>query len=283
LVENEDAQKELIKQDAVPVIVKCASETQFDMPTVQQPSLECLWTMAFTNDVFMKLIESPEFLTHLKMLLTTTSTTAIAEENAERPSEELARVADGLLWKLEKEPIMLAKQNPSKKLEYDVMISYQRKDQGICEQIYNRLKNQNKFRVWFDEENIYGQIMTRMAEGIEKSEFVLICMSEDYEKSRYCRSEAIYAYKSNRCLIPLKLHGNYKATGWLGITVEDNLYIDFSEGKSFDLAYKNLIEQIARYRQPKTPGIFKVFKLYDRSIFDLHTIRILSHPMSDVF
>lgn len=270
MVENENAQRELVKQDAVPVIVKCASETQFDMSTVQQPSLECLWTMAFTEDLLKSLTESSKLLAHIKMLLKTTTITTpiVTEENNEEPPGELARVADGLLWKLEKEPVFLAKQKPDKKFEYDVMISYQRQDQHICEQLYKRL-SQNKFRVWFDEENMYGPIMTRMAEGIEKSEFVLIAMSELYQKSQYCRSEAIYAYNSKRRIIPLKLHIDFRATSWLGITVGDLLYVDFSERQSFDVAYKELIEQIERYRQPEPPGIFRVFKLYNKSIRNL--------------
>lgn len=105
MVENEDAQKELVKQDAVPVIVKCASETQFDVSTVQQPSLECLWTMAFTEDLLKNLIESSKLLAHLKMLIKppTIISPIVTEENDEKPSEELARAADGLLWKLETE------------------------------------------------------------------------------------------------------------------------------------------------------------------------------------
>lgn len=258
MVENEDAQKELVKQDAVPVIVKCASETQFAASTVQQPSLECLWTMAFTEDVLKKLVESPKFLAHLKMLLKTTtiSSPVVTGENDQQSSEELARVADGILWKLEREPVLLEKQKSDNKFEYNIMISYQRKDQHICEQLYKRLSNQNKFRVWFDEQNMYGPIMTRMAEGIEKSEFVLIAMSEPYQKSQYCRSEATYAYKKERSIIPLKLHDGFKATGWLGITVGDLLYVDFSEKQSFSVAYNELIGQIARYRQPEASGIY---------------------------
>ncbi len=80
---------------------------------------------------------------------------------------------------------MVTKQKPTKKLEYDIMISYQHEDKDMCEQIYSRLTKQNKFRVWFDQENMYGSIMTRMAEGIEKSEFVLICMSSIFMQRCY--------------------------------------------------------------------------------------------------
>lgn len=237
--------------------MKCASEIQFDIPTVQQPSLECLWTMAFTPDVLMKLIESPEFLAHLKILLKTSTTTATTD-NDEESSDELARVADGLLWKIEKEPVLLMEPKSTKQFKYDIMISYQHGDFDICQQIYSRLINQNQFRVWFDQQNMYGPVMNRMAEGVEMSEFILVCMSEGYTKSRYCRSEATYAYQIKRYMIPIKLHRNFKATGWLGMTIGDLLYIDFSGKHSFDNAYEELIGQIEKYRNPEVEGMFKI-------------------------
>jgi hypothetical protein len=230
--------------------------------------------MAFTPDALMKLVEAPEFLAHLKMLLTPTTPTAEASDD--ESSDELARVADGLLWKIEKEPALVAKQKSTKKFKYDIMISYEHADLNICEQIYSRLKKQNKFRVWFDQKNMYGSIMNRMAEGIEKSEFVLICMSEGYEKSQYCRSEATYAYKIKRHIIPLKLHRDFTATSWLGMTIGDLLYVDFTDKQPFDVAYKNLIEQIDRYRQPaeEEPGMCKnslrsILCVYTQCISDL--------------
>jgi hypothetical protein len=42
---------------------------------------------------------------------------------------------------------------------------------------------------------------------------------------------------------------DFKANRWLGITVSDLLYIDFSGKISIDTAYKELIEQIAKYMQ----------------------------------
>ena len=81
------------------VIIKYATDTQFDIPIVQQPSLECLWTMVFTPEVFVKLTVSLKFLAYLKALLVTATTTATAstDENANESIEELSRVADSLL------------------------------------------------------------------------------------------------------------------------------------------------------------------------------------------
>lgn len=264
-MENDEAQKELIKQDAVPVIVKCASEMQFDVPTVQQPSLECLWTMAFTPDGLTKLIESPGFLNHLKKVRNDFTTIAEADEE---PSNELAKVADGLLWKIEKEPVLLERTESTQEFKYDIMISYEHGDTTMCEQIYDRLTNQSKLRVWFDKKNMYGSVMDSMAEAVEKSEFVLICMSEAYKKSRCCRSEATYAYKLQRCIIPLKLHRDFRLSGWLAMTIGDLLYVDFTEKHPFDVSYTNLVEQIERHRRPEPLGMFESSEIYRQCIFE---------------
>ena len=46
-------------------------------------------------------------------------------------------------------------------------------------------------------DKIYGMVMSRMAEGVEKSKFVLIAMSGLYQKSQYCRSEALMHTRKN--------------------------------------------------------------------------------------
>ena len=71
LIQNDQAQEELVRQDAVPAIVECATDANFDASTVQQPALECLWTMVFMPEVLLILSQSQEFITHLKSLLDT--------------------------------------------------------------------------------------------------------------------------------------------------------------------------------------------------------------------
>lgn len=134
---------------------------------------------------------------------------------------------------------------PSKEYQYDIMISYSHKDKELCHQIYKRLTD-SQFRVWIDLENMYGPIVARMAEAIENSQFVLLCMSDAYKSSAYCQLEAEYAFKFGSILIPLVVKKDFKQTGWLGMLCGLRLHIDFTK-TSFEEAYVKLINEIQKY------------------------------------
>ena len=130
--------------------------------------------------------------------------------------------------------------------KYDIMISYSHKDTEVVYQIYERLV-ESKFNVWIDLENMYGPIVSRMAEAIENSQFVLICMSDAYKSSSYCQLEAEYAFKFQTTLIPLVIREDFTQTGWLGMLCGLRLYIDFTV-TTFEVAYRNLLNEISHHR-----------------------------------
>lgn len=41
--------------------------------------------------------------------------------------------------------------------------------------------------MWLDVDNINGGVLESMAEAVENSSIVLICMNEQYKQSYYCR------------------------------------------------------------------------------------------------
>jgi hypothetical protein len=43
------------------------------------------------------------------------------------------------------------------------------------------------YSVWLDVDNINGGVLESMAEAVENSSIVLICMNEQYKQSYYCR------------------------------------------------------------------------------------------------
>ena len=55
-----------------------------------------------------------------------------------------------------------------------------------------------------------------MAEAVENSAAVLLCMSAKYKDSPNCRTEAEYAFKLKKPLIPIRVEPNYEPDGWLG-------------------------------------------------------------------
>jgi male-specific lethal 1 len=151
--------------------------------------------------------------------------------------------AKGILWKLENESIITNLSNE----KYDIMISYSHSNKDLCHQVYQNLI-QSKYRVWLDFENMYGSTLQSMAEAIESSDMILICMSNPYKQSAYCRSEAEYAYTRQRHIIPLIMEKKYRPDGWLGFICASKMYVDFTKS-DFEQAFQKLIAQIQLYQR----------------------------------
>ncbi|CAF1389929.1 unnamed protein product [Adineta steineri] len=126
---------------------------------------------------------------------------------------------------------------------------YSHQDKDLCHRIYSKLVADG-FNVWVDLENMYGSTIDRMAEAIENSQFILICMSQRYETSPYCKTEGQYTYKLQRPFIPLVVEKNYRPKSWLGALVGLRMYIDFTK-YDFDVAYDKLRTEIQRNKSQK--------------------------------
>ncbi len=63
---------------------------------------------------------------------------------------------------------------------------------------------------------------------MENAGLVLMCYSQRYFMSDYCKDEAVYSKRKKKQIIPLRMQPNYKADGWLGIITAAPLGFDFS-------------------------------------------------------
>jgi hypothetical protein len=83
-----------------------------------------------------------------------------------------------------------AQPNSHPRYKYDVFISYASADVEPVERLVNRLK-QDRFRIWFDQEQMGGGdvVLSTLAEGLEGSAHVIVCLSEAYIKRGYTRLE----------------------------------------------------------------------------------------------
>jgi hypothetical protein len=188
-----------------------------------------------------------------------------------------AEIADRLLWKVEKEPEFITKQEKKKEKnkitikkvfdekkaiyqyvrgdhrfkltddeileKFDVMISYCQDDKEICQKIYDRLTAANFYRISFDNDNTNSSHPEAMAKAIEGSAIVIICFSAKYRNSNACRLEAEYAEKRERPIIPIKVDPQYEPTGWLEGLIGNKKYIDFTKPE-FSTLYAQLINCI---------------------------------------
>ncbi|CAF3930255.1 unnamed protein product, partial [Rotaria sp. Silwood1] len=88
-----------------------------------------------------------------------------------------------------------------------------------------------------------GNVMDAMAEAIEQSNAVIICMSEEYRRSSYCRAEASYAFQRRVKIVPVLLQQHYRPDGWLLFLVGQLLYINFTKHE-FSKAVNLLIKEL---------------------------------------
>ena len=94
--------------------------------------------------------------------------------------------------------------------------------------------------------------MSAMADAVENSEFVIMCMSDAYKQSTYCQAEAEYAFNCKRRLIPLIMRQGYRPDGWLGFMIGSRIYVDFGRF-DFDVACEKLMTEISLQRKQPLP------------------------------
>ena len=188
-------------------------------------SLKILMSLTFNNKAEALLMKNATFIQHLRTLA------------ASEKSPELQKIAHGILWRLSPKQERTA----TSEFQYDIMISYSHRDKDLCHGIYKALVADN-FRVWIDLERMHGIMMQAMAEAIEQSRCILICMSDSYCVSPYCQAEAQYAFEKRRVLIPLRVQSGYRPQGWLAFTISGRMYVDFIK-LNFEAAYAQLMSQ----------------------------------------
>ena len=97
-----------------------------------------------------------------------------------------------------------------------IMISYNAASRELCLKIKKVLEDIG-YKVWIDVDEIAGSSLESMANAVENSEVILMCVTEKYRQSNNCQAEAQYAFKLKKPLIPLIMQENYeKVGGWLG-------------------------------------------------------------------
>ncbi|CAF1032512.1 unnamed protein product [Rotaria sordida] len=257
MIDNNIIREQLVEQNSLPYLIKYAKKWSNN-----ESSLKIIYAIVFTTKgkEELKKEQYKDFIDHIKCLYLSNK-------------EEIRQAAHGISWKLTGEndfieTIEQQEKNLEKTSQYyqlgfiqenlnysslqnsvtdtfHIMISYSWKNKILCHQIYEYFRDDG-YRVWIDENDMYGSIIERMAEAIEKSNFILICVSSDYKKSANCQAEAEYAFKRKKTIIPLIVEPNYKADGWLSFIIGNKIYINFTDRvhNEFKIAYKMLLVEL---------------------------------------
>nr|XP_054774382.1 uncharacterized protein LOC129282513 [Lytechinus pictus] len=99
-----------------------------------------------------------------------------------------------------------------------IMISYQWDSQKKVIQVKKYLEKQG-YNVWMDVDKMQGNILNSMALAVQNASVVLICATQKYSESQNCRTEAQYAYKQKKDIIPLMLEWGFEPRDWLGALI----------------------------------------------------------------
>ena len=127
------------------------------------------------------------------------------------------------------------------------MISYSWQQQDIALKLYNNLA-ENDVMVFIDNYNMTSEnnVAQAIGETIEQASVLLIGLSDDYQKSIYCRQEALYAFQLKKKLVFLELQKDFKPTGWLGFIQAEHMTYSFYDGVDFDTNFEKLLQNVEK-------------------------------------
>ena len=150
----------------------------------------------------------------------------LAELSKDSSDKKMRKAIDGILWNLEPTHEDRPHTESNDEKTFDIMISYSHKDKVLCKQLYEHLV-QAGYRVWIDFDQMRGNVMDAMAQAIERAHTIIICMSQEYRRSNFCRAEAHYAFQRQLKIVPVLLQKHYRPDGWLLFLIGQLLYVDF--------------------------------------------------------
>jgi hypothetical protein len=191
---------------------------------------DILWSLSFNTSIQEQLRSNPSFMAKLAKL------------GHELNDPNIRRSVNGILWLLASNRDEHIVSNNDNDTQFDVMISYAHKDMEICKQVYDELIRAG-YRIWIDFDQMHGNVIDAMAQAIERSHAIIICMSEHYQRSNFCRAEAQYAFQRKLKMVPILLQKQYKPNGWLSFMVSQLLYVDFTKyefSKAIEILFKEL-------------------------------------------
>lgn len=131
--------------------------------------------------------------------------------------------------------------------DFDVFISFSNNlaDKIICRKISNRLKAQN-FRVYIDKPGTHR--LGVMKNAAQQQKTIIICLSNEFRKSKECMTEIEYTSKYKCPIVPILTDATYKPKGWLNHLIGEKDLINFTQ-KNITDAIQKLIGEINKLNE----------------------------------
>ncbi|XP_070182482.1 uncharacterized protein [Littorina saxatilis] len=229
LAVNDHNKMKVVEAGALPVFLKML---QHDDAKEQATTAHCVWTLAFDKGVRQKITDYEGLVPALETL-------------AASDNKQVKKAAVGALWiiKGENDPGTSTRPKSALKSKSHIFISYSWNEKELVKQIREKLRVEG-YKVWIDYEQMGGSTLQAMAEAVENSAVVLVCMSEKYKESPNCRTEAEYTFQQRKDYIPLMMQKKYRPDGWLGAILGAKLFFDFSGKYPFDKSMQGLLKEL---------------------------------------
>lgn len=146
----------------------------------------------------------------------------------------------------------MSRQELEEKETRHVMLSYEHSSKQVVRGVRDELKK-GGVPLWFDEDNMSGNVFDAMAAAVEQASIIVAFFSQGYMKSPNCRRELEYAARLNKPFIPVRVQDKYRADGWLGLLLGNQLYFDISNGSNFTENLPKLMGEIEKTIRPTKP------------------------------
>ncbi|CAF3955055.1 unnamed protein product [Rotaria sp. Silwood2] len=233
-----------------------ASENDLDQLSLTA-LFNILWSISFHDEYIEELKSNSKLLITIKSLANDHGE-AWVDQYVSKHMSSVSKAASGILWNLdENNPARTVRTitvpETKKELPSDinitnrmrVMVSYSHADKEFCHQFVDALQKDDRLQIWIDFAYCHTEdFWEEIGQAIEQSNVVLFLMSKDYQDSKSCRQEVMYAKHSlKKRFIPIYIKKDFVATGWLGVRIVGPQYIRF-EKKSFNDTIKELIKLI---------------------------------------
>ena len=182
LMQHEQAKNEFIKQGGVDILMLFIRDCTLEKQSVMQleTAIKILWLCTFKSpETLNKLKQDPNLMTRVNQLL---------EKSQNNENGTLKKVAEGVIWKVEKEEKFLEEQaaqaekkkeenkqkaqesgkteeeieHETEQKKYDMMISYSWADMDLAHRIFKHLTETLGYKVWLDQEQMHGSTIQAM-------------------------------------------------------------------------------------------------------------------------
>ncbi len=134
---------------------------------------------------------------------------------------------------------------------HNIMVSFCQQDKRMCQRLINRLIEEG-FSVW--AEPINDEQQRDVSPQMNKSDCIILCISESSYQNQSCENEAKYAFQTGKLVFPVKIQ-NHSLIDWQREVFEGKLFFQFFGSENhFDLEFRRLLLEIV--------SLFKIFMLF---------------------